>query len=251
MKRIQYQKNSVIGPANNIIFIKEVEPRYTPSGRKIRVGLFFDIDYQDFWQTDIQSITTGHTKHHPKNRANRAGKTKRDNNWKINEIKYIENYPIQLLKNLGKQADGKLYGEFKNLETGIIYQSSRNLVQQGKSLGLNGGSKGNNLIAKILKQLDINFYTEYIFKDCINPQTNRPLKFDFYLPDYNCCVEYDGEQHFKGWRKSTNVLESLHKIQYRDNIKNNYCENNKIKLVRIPYIDFNKINANYLLNKIK
>ena len=43
----------------------------------------------------------------------------------------------------------------------------------------------------------------------------------------------------------------LHKIQYRDNIKNNYCENHKIKLVRIPYIDFNKINANYLLNKIK
>lgn len=97
--------------------------------------------------------------------------------------------------------------------------------------------------------MNIKFEKEKTFKDCLNPKTERYLRFDFYLPDYNCCIEYDGEQHFKeyaNWNSS-----SLKERQYRDNLKNLYCCNNNIKIIRIPYYDFNKINKEYLRDRIE
>lgn len=52
-------------------------------------------------------------------------------------------------------------------------------------------------IEKILEKNNIRYIKEKTFDKCVNPKTNRYLRFDFYLPDYNCCIEYDGEQHFK------------------------------------------------------
>ena len=84
---------------------------------------------------------------------------------------------------------------------------------------------------------------EKTFNDCYNPETNVRLRFDFYLPDYNCCIEYDGIQHFEGW---SNSLLNLRDNKYRDNIKEEYCKNNNIRLIRIPYTDFDKISISYL-----
>lgn len=111
-------------------------------------------------------------------------------------------------------------------------------------------SKGEELIQKILTIENINFKTQKIFEDCINPQTDKKLKFDFYLPDYNCCIEYDGEQHFRYSNTGWNNKEHFEKVQHRDEIKNQYCKNNNIKLIRIPYFDFKKIDKKYLLDKI-
>lgn len=111
-------------------------------------------------------------------------------------------------------------------------------------------SKGEELIQKILTIENINFKTQKIFEDCINPQTGKKLKFDFYLPDYNCCIEYDGEQHFRYSNTGWNNKEHFEKVQHRDEIKNQYCKNNNIKLIRIPYFDFKKIDKKYLLDKI-
>lgn len=57
-------------------------------------------------------------------------------------------------------------------------------------------SKGEEKINFILQELKIKFNTQKTFNDCINPKTNTKLRFDFYLPDYNCCIEYDGKQHY-------------------------------------------------------
>lgn len=96
--------------------------------------------------------------------------------------------------------------------------------------------------------MSIDFIAEYSFPDCINPNTNAKLKFDFYLPDYNCCIEYDGEQHYKGWRKGYDPKTSLEQVQFRDEIKNKYCKDNHIRLIRIPYTQLNKINEDYIIN---
>ena len=65
-------------------------------------------------------------------------------------------------------------------------------------------SRGEYKIAACLQNLNIIFYKQYIFQDCINPKTHFQLRFDFYLPEYNCCIEYDGIQHFeasgRGWK---------------------------------------------------
>ena len=84
-----------------------------------------------------------------------------------------------------------------------------------------------------------------MFKDCIY---QAQLRFDFYLPDYNCCIEYDGIQHFKRTNFSHDNFEERQK---RDEIKNQYCKDNNIVLIRIPYTDLDLIDRQYLLDKFK
>ena len=105
-------------------------------------------------------------------------------------------------------------------------------------------SKNEILIETILIDNDIKFESQKMFDGCIY---KRKLKFDFYLPLYNVCIEYDGEQHFERYRfeKDNNRL-NIRKI--RDQIKTEYCKNNNIKLIRIKY---NEEIDKILLKKLK
>ena len=105
-------------------------------------------------------------------------------------------------------------------------------------------SKGERKISIFLDKNDINYIREYKFEDCINI---LPLKFDFYLPEYNICIEYDGIQHFKPV-EIFGGLKSFNEQRINDEIKKNYCINNNIKLLRISYKDYKKINS--ILNKL-
>ena len=107
-------------------------------------------------------------------------------------------------------------------------------------------SKGEIVIQKILTALNIQFEMQKSFCDCINNKTHYHLRFDFYLPDYNTCIEYDGEQHFYNKESGWNNKKHLDDTQYRDNIKDNYCKQNNIKLIRIPYWDYSRIDNIYI-----
>lgn len=101
-------------------------------------------------------------------------------------------------------------------------------------------SKGENRIKDFLVNNNIIFEEQYWFKDCRNI---NPLPFDFAIfeeGNIKLLIEYDGEQHYKPYR-TENGEEKLRKIQKNDNIKNEYCNNNDIDLLRIPYWDFNII----------
>jgi len=91
--------------------------------------------------------------------------------------------------------------------------------------------KGEKHIEEILKKNNILYETQKTFINC---KDIKNLKFDFYLPEYNMCIEYDGIQHFEPL-KFFGGIEKLKKLQKRDQIKNNYCEKNNIKLLRIRY----------------
>lgn len=91
---------------------------------------------------------------------------------------------------------------------------------------------------------EINFEQQKIFDGC---KDKRKLSFDFYLPEYNICIEYDGIQHYEsieywGGHKNFNY------IKKHDQIKTDFCENNNIKLIRIKYN--RKLNSNDILEKI-
>ena len=101
-------------------------------------------------------------------------------------------------------------------------------------------SKGEKRISIWLKNHNIKYISQKKFYDCIDI---KPLPFDFYLPDYNLCIEYDGEQHFKSV-EFFGGLDGYNKRIKHDKIKNEYCENNNIKLLRIPYYK----NIEYELN---
>ena len=86
-------------------------------------------------------------------------------------------------------------------------------------------------IRKYLTENKINFLPQHRFKDC---RDKKPLPFDFYLPEHNICVEFNGEQHYK----PINYFGGIKKFkeqEKRDNIKFNYCIDKQIKLIIIKY----------------
>lgn len=106
-------------------------------------------------------------------------------------------------------------------------------------------SSGESKIRQFLTQRKIDFIQECEFKDCINPNTKRKLRFDFYLPKQNICIEFDGKQHTSPTLEfylNTNDPEMEFQNQkFRDSIKNSYCINKEIKLIRINYTQYKSI----------
>lgn len=107
-------------------------------------------------------------------------------------------------------------------------------------------SYGEYLIEKILDKKEYKYFKQYVFKDCVNPKTNRNLRFDFFLPNYNLCIEYNGSQHYieeiERWSHNGYMtVERVKEIQYRDSIKQLYCNNNNIILLIIPFWEQNNI----------
>ncbi len=99
-------------------------------------------------------------------------------------------------------------------------------------------SKHEHIIKKYLEEKDISFYMQYRFDDC---RDKIPLPFDFYLYDFKIAIEYDGEGHYipinRGGISDDDAFELLKDIQRRDLIKTNYCRENNVNLIRIPYWD--------------
>jgi len=104
-------------------------------------------------------------------------------------------------------------------------------------------SKGEAAIIKFLIENNIDFIPQYKFAGCKN---KRPLPFDFYLPKYNICIEFDGEQHFKVIRWNGISLkkakDSFKLTKSNDFIKDKYCKDNMIDLIRISYINVENVN---------
>ena len=59
----------------------------------------------------------------------------------------------------------------------------------------------------------------------------------------NICIEFDGSQHFYPFDDSEYYKNEFVKLQLNDKIKNEYCLNNNIKLIRIPYTEIKNINV--------
>ena len=122
----------------------------------------------------------------------------------------------------------------------ITFISTSNLTRK-KEATISCGcakSKGEEKIISLLIEMQIPFITQKRFESCIFPETNKQLVFDFYLPEQNLLIEYDGEQHFHEVRNDRYDFQGLQK---RDAFKNNWCLENNIDLIRIPYYDFNKL----------
>ena len=96
-------------------------------------------------------------------------------------------------------------------------------------------SKGEQKIISILEENNIEYEYQKSFDGCRFPETNAIAKFDFYLPDYNLLIEYDGQQHFKPGVSGWYTPEKFEKQKQRDLYKDAWCLENGIKLIRIPF----------------
>lgn len=107
-------------------------------------------------------------------------------------------------------------------------------------------SLGENKIESELLKIGCPYKKQFTFDDC-RSAIGGILRFDFSIFNEDggikCLIEYDGIQHETGWR---NDPESLKANKERDAIKNKYCQDNGINLIRINYRDYDKISEKYL-----
>ena len=129
-----------------------------------------------------------------------------------------------------------------NFETNGNNLTSGNTISCGCII-----SKGEHKIKQLLLQHNINFVTQYKFKDLVS-NTGYPLAFDFAIIENNqlaYLIEFDGRQHYdtiNSWANS-----DLQSIQYRDELKNQYCKQHNIALIRIPYTHYDQLSIEDLL----
>lgn len=100
-----------------------------------------------------------------------------------------------------------------------------------QSCGCERRSHGELKVAQLLIENQIPFEQEKIMFKYSN---GHNAKFDFYIEN-KYLIEYDGETHFKANLHGWHNLEQLHAQQERDAIKNQWCKDNNISLIRIPY----------------
>ena len=133
-------------------------------------------------------------------------------------------------------------------ECGNIVEVSTNDLTSlhTQSCGCLNSSKGEEIIQRLLQQNNIVFERQKRFNSC---KDKKPLPFDFYLPNYNCLIEYDGIQHF-GLGNFWGDKNYYNIIKKHDIIKNNWCKKNNIHLIRIPYWHLKDLSIQDLLPQI-
>lgn len=112
-------------------------------------------------------------------------------------------------------------------------------LNQGRGCPYCKASRYEKIIRKLLDNWGYNYEIQYCFDDC---KDQIALPFDFYLTDYNIAIETDGEQHYYpvqfGGISMERAIEQYEKTVYHDNIKDNYCIDYNIPLIRLPYWEF-------------
>lgn len=152
--------------------------------------------------------------------ADKERKTKEEYQRELNEL-----YPNSF-KIIGKYISCKKTIKVKHLVCGHTFEiQAYGLLKSGYCKYCNC-SQGESIVRSILDKYNIDYKHGYVLP-------NR-LHLDFYLPQYRVAIEYDGRQHYES-NEFFDKRESLYVRQHRDQLKNQYCKEHNIKLLRIPY----------------
>jgi len=133
--------------------------------------------------------------------------------------------------------------EIKCIKHGSFYQNPTNHLI-GKGCPKCRDSKGEIMVIKILKTHGIVFEAEKAFSSLLS-EKGKSLLCDFFVPQYNLIIEYDGRQHksfFKWFHKTYDKFEEQ---QRRDEIKNKWAKDNNYHLLRLD-----KLSEPYIIQKL-
>lgn len=144
---------------------------------------------------------------------------------------------LVVLEEIETREEGKVVWKCK-CDCGTLHFVRGDLLRSGavNSCGCLR-SKGEELIATILSDNNIPFEKEKSFSTCRSPISNSLLYFDFYV-NQSYIIEFDGIQHFKDIK----FFGELKNRQNLDEYKNNWCKENNIALIRIPYDKIKNLN---------
>ena len=166
-----------------------------------------------------------------------------------------------LLKRLYRSSgrSHEWHGLFECSFCGRTFESTISRIVNGSKscCGCQSSSYGELIVRRILEEENIRYEQQKTFDGCVGKESGCLLRFDFYLPDYNCCIEYDGKQHFIPCKfvqtfTDEQAIRNYNRTVTSDNIKNEFCKNNNIVLIRIPYIDLSRLEKDnsFLTSKI-
>lgn len=146
----------------------------------------------------------------------------------------------------GNYVNNRIKAEFLHVKCGTSFMESPASFlyseQRCPSCTVSSMSNGEKKIFDLLDRLRVEFNPQYTFKDC--KSINR-LRFDFALmkeQEVLGLIEFDGGQHFKPV-KWFGGEKGFQKQKQRDEIKNKYCNENNIPLLRIPFWEYDNIDA--------
>lgn len=170
----------------------------------------------------------------------------------------LQKYTIDDLRaNPKVRQDLEIIGEYINNSTPIECQCkvcgykwfvSPNKLTQGRGCPLCSSTKmssGERYITKILQDNNIDFTAQKTYPD-LKGDNKACLRFDFFLSEYNLCIEFQRIQHYQptifryGSKKSKEeqqkeAEEKFRKNQRNDQKKEEYCKKHNINLLAIPY----------------
>lgn len=136
----------------------------------------------------------------------------------------------------------------KCLEHDFVWMITPSRALSGNGCPLCNESHGERQVRICLDKCGIKYELQKRFPDC---KLIRTLPFDFYLPEYNACIEYDGTQHFQPI-DHFGGQEYFDYCRTRDSVKNKYCQEKGITLLRIPYFaNIEETLNDFLFNTVK
>lgn len=144
-------------------------------------------------------------------------------------------------------ADYEFISDYKNNRTSVLIKCKKcgkifsripsHIFDQGLSCPQCNRSNGEISIEAYLKNKRIKYISQHRFTGC---RRGKPLSFDFYLPDYNICIEYQGQQHYAPVAVFGGEF-AFKRQQQCDSVKREYCTQNGVELLEIPFWDFKNI----------
>lgn len=147
---------------------------------------------------------------------------------------------------IGEYQGSRTHSRFKCKLCGHEWEAQSSSVLCGCGCPMCDISKGEREIDKFLHNNNIEHKHQKRFDDC---RDLNPLPFDFYLPDCNVCIEFDGRQHYEPVERFGGE-EALKLTQYHDSIKNNYCMSNGLMLLRIGFWNDDSESIQQILNML-
>lgn len=97
-------------------------------------------------------------------------------------------------------------------------------------------SKGEKYITNWLNNKNVKYIAQYKIPIDTNINSSGNAFIDFYIPEFNTFIEYNGEQHYIPKDKFGGVI-TFERQQKRDQYVRDYCFKNNIKLIEIKYND--------------
>lgn len=159
-----------------------------------------------------------------------------DNYYSYDKVNYINSYTKVIIT-------CPIHGDFK--QTPSSHLSGRGCPKCNKS-------RGEVFVAKVLQNLDLQYIEQYKIPVIDQSFTSRKeLEVNFYVPNLNLIIEYNGIQHYIPQEHFGGILKFETYQQPRDQYVQEFCQKHAIHLLTISYkyTDYESIN-NYIKNYV-